>query len=79
MGIANIEALVTKRAEIVEAIRWREASLANINPNYKDNQAYVAKLKAEVDALKKELASIDSQLQSTRVPTTTTPQAPPTA
>jgi hypothetical protein len=64
MGIANIDALIASIAEIKEQIRWREASLANTNPNFKANQAYIARLNSELIALRETLTNEQSQLDA---------------
>ncbi len=79
MAQANIDALLAQKASIIESLRIKQASLANINPNYQMNQAYIAKLKAEVGNLNQQLADTNASLNAvTKVTTATnTPTATP--
>ena len=68
MGIANIDALVTELAALKESLRIKLQSLANINPNYQMNAAYIARLKAEVVVLNENIATVESRLASASKP-----------
>ena len=68
MGIANIDALVTELAALKESLRIKLQSLANINPNYQMNAAYIARLKAEVVVLNENIASIQTQINTASTP-----------
>lgn len=74
MGTANIDALVAEIAAIKESLRIKNQSLANINPNYQMNAAYIAKLKAEVAALNSDLGQAEANLKSASTPS----KVPPT-
>lgn len=52
---ANIDSLLKEVADLKEAIRWREKSLANVDPRYQANAAYIARLKAEISKAKADL------------------------
>jgi len=73
MALANIDTLLAEIARIKEQIRWREASLANVNPNYKDNQAYIQRLQGEIASLKADLATQETALASASTPTKVKP------
>jgi hypothetical protein len=77
MGIANIDALVTELAALKESLRIKLQSLANINPNYQMNAAYIARLKAEVVVLNENIATVESRLASASKPAVQ-PAPPPT-
>ena len=68
MGIANIDALVTELAALKESLRIKLQSLANINPNYQMNAAYIAKLKAEVVVLNENIASVEAKITAASTP-----------
>jgi len=68
MGIANIDALVTELAALKESLRIKLQSLANINPNYQMNAAYIARLKAEVVVLNENIAIVEARLASASTP-----------
>lgn len=74
MAQANIDALIAEIASIKESLRIKNQSLANINPNYQMNQAYIAKLKSEITALNDSLASAEASLKSATTPA----KVPPT-
>jgi hypothetical protein len=68
MGIANIDALVTELAALKESLRIKLQSLANINPNYQMNAAYIARLKAEVVVLNENIAIAEARLAAASTP-----------
>ena len=68
MGIANIDALVTELAALKESLRIKLQSLANINPNFQMNAAYIARLKAEVVVLNENIAVVQSRLTAASTP-----------
>jgi len=68
MGIANIDALVTELAALKESLRIKLQSLANINPNFQMNVAYIARLKAEVVVLNENIAVVQSRLTAASTP-----------
>ena len=68
MGTANIGALTVELAALRESLRIKLQSLANINPNYQMNAAYIAKLKAEVIVLNENIASIQAQINAASKP-----------
>ena len=77
MGIANIDALVTELAALKESLRIKLQSLANINPNYQMNAAYIAKLKAEIAVLNENIATIQSQITAASTPAVQPSTTPP--
>ena len=68
MGMANIDALLAEIAQIKESLRIKNQSLANINPNYQMNQAYIAKLKDEISVLNSNLATAQASLKADSTP-----------
>jgi len=70
MGTANIGALTVELAALKESLRIKLQSLANINPNYQMNAAYIAKLKAEVVVLNENIASVQAQITAASTPAT---------
>ena len=74
MAQANIDALLAEIAAIKESLRIKNQSLANINPNFQMNAAYIAKLKAEIAALNSDLAQAQANLAAASTP----PKQPPT-
>jgi hypothetical protein len=76
MGTANIGALTVELAALRESLRIKLQSLANINPNYQMNAAYIARLKAEVIVLNENIASVQAQITAASKPATQ-PAPPP--
>ena len=76
MGTANIGALTVELAALRESLRIKLQSLANINPNYQMNAAYIARLKAEVVVLNENIASVQAQITAASKPATQ-PAPPP--
>lgn len=74
MGMANIDALLAEIASLQESLRIKKQSLANINPNYQMNKAYIDKLNSEIAAQSASLANAQAQLKSD----TATPKVQPT-
>lgn len=74
MGTANIDALIAEIASIKESLRIKNQSLANINPNYQMNAAYIAKLKQEIASLNSDLSQAEANLKSASTPA----KVPPT-
>lgn len=70
MGTANIGALTVELAALRESLRIKLQSLANINPNYQMNAAYIARLKAEVAVLNENIASVQAQITAASKPAT---------
>jgi hypothetical protein len=68
MASANIDALNLELAALKESLRIKLQSLANINPNYQMNAAYIAKLKAEVAILNQNIATIQAQITAATTP-----------
>jgi hypothetical protein len=68
MGIANIDALVTELAALKESLRIKLQSLANINPNYQMNAAYIARLNAEIVVLNENIATVESKITAASTP-----------
>jgi len=79
MGIANIDALTLELLALKESLRIKLQSLANINPNYQMNAAYIAKLKAEVVVLNENIATVEAKLSAASRPAVqpTTTATPP--
>jgi hypothetical protein len=77
MGTANISALTVELAALRESLRIKLQSLANINPNYQMNAAYIAKLKAEVIVLNENIAAIQSQITAASKPAVQPSTTPP--
>ena len=77
MSTANIAALTADLAALRESLRIKLQSLANINPNYQMNAAYIAKLKAEVVVLNKNIAAVEAQITAASKPAAQ-PAATPT-
>ena len=68
MGMSNIDALIAEIAQIKESLRIKNQSLANINPNYQSNQAYIAKLNSEIAVLNSNLATAQAALKADSTP-----------
>jgi len=68
MASANIDALNIELAALKESLRIKLQSLANINPNYQMNAAYIAKLKAEVAVLNQNIATLQAQITAASTP-----------
>ena len=77
MGTANISALTVELAALRESLRIKLQSLANINPNYQMNAAYIAKLKAEIAVLNENIATIQSQITAASTPAVQPSTTPP--
>jgi hypothetical protein len=77
MGTANIGALTVELAALKESLRIKLQSLANVNPNYQMNAAFIARLKAEVVVLNENIASIQAQITAASTPAAQ-PAATPT-
>lgn len=73
MAQANIDALLAEIARIKESLRIKNQSLANINPNYEMNRAYVDKLESEIASLNDSLANAESTLESATTPARISP------
>jgi hypothetical protein len=69
MAQANIDALLAEIAAIKESLRIKNQSLANINPNFQMNAAYIAKLKTEIAGLNSDLAQAQANLAAASTPT----------
>lgn len=79
MSTANIAALTADLVALKESLRIKLQSLANINPNYQMNAAYIARLKAEVVVLNENIASVQAQITAASTPAkqpAATPQPP---
>jgi hypothetical protein len=70
MGTANIGALTAELAVLKESLRIKLQSLANINPNYQMNAAYIAKLKAEIAVLQENIAIVEDKIAAASAPAT---------
>ncbi len=68
MSTANIAALTADLAALKESLRIKLQSLANINPNFQMNAAYIARLKAEVVVLNENIASVQAQITAASTP-----------
>jgi len=68
MSTANIGALTAELAALKESLRIKLQSLANINPNYQMNAAYIAKLKAEVVVLNENIATVEAKITAASTP-----------
>jgi hypothetical protein len=60
--MASITELRIELAALQESLRIKVKSLANIDPRYQTNAAYIAKLKAEIEALKARISEVNAQL-----------------
>ena len=69
--MANIDAITAKIAELKESLRIKQQSLANIDPKYQMNQAYIARLKADIASQSAELNSLQTELNNISNPTIT--------
>jgi len=77
MSTANIGALTVELAALKESLRIKLQSLANVNPNYQMNAAFIARLKAEVVVLNENISSIQAQINAASKPAVQ-PAPPPT-
>jgi hypothetical protein len=81
MSTANINALTAELAALRESLRIKLQSLANVNPNFQMNAAFIARLKSEVAVLNQNIASVQASLTAATTPAkqppTTTPTPPP--
>jgi hypothetical protein len=77
MSTANIAALTADLAALRESLRIKLQSLANINPNFQMNAAFIARLKAEVVVLNKNIAAVEAQIAAASKPAAQ-PAATPT-
>jgi hypothetical protein len=68
MSTANIAVLTADLVALRESLRIKLQSLANVNPNYQMNAAFIARLKAEVIVLNKNIASIEAQITAASKP-----------
>jgi hypothetical protein len=68
MSTANIAALSADLIALRESLRIKLQSLANINPNFQMNAAFIARLKAEVAVLNKNIASVEAQISAASTP-----------
>ena len=68
MSQANIDALLAEIASIKESLRIKNQSLANVNPNYQMNAAFIASLKKDIALLNTNLTSAQASLASATVP-----------
>ncbi len=68
MSTANIAVLTADLIALRESLRIKLQSLANVNPNYQMNAAFIARLKAEVIVLNKNIASIEAQITAASKP-----------
>jgi hypothetical protein len=68
MSTANIAVLNADLIALRESLRIKLQSLANVNPNYQMNAAFIARLKAEVIVLNKNIASIEAQITAASKP-----------
>ena len=68
MGMANIDAQLAEIARIKESLRIKNQSLANIDPKYQMNQAYIEKLNSEVATLNANLAKAQTSLNEVSAP-----------
>ena len=68
MSSANINALTVELAALRESLRIKLQSLANLNPNYQMNAAYIARLKAEVAVLQENIAILESKIVAATTP-----------
>jgi hypothetical protein len=62
MSTANIAVLTADLAALKESLRIKLQSLANVNPNYQMNAAFIARLRAEVVVLNKNIATVEAQI-----------------
>ena len=77
MSTANIAVLTADLAALRESLRIKLQSLANVNPNYQMNAAFIARLKAEVIVLNKNIAALEAQIAAASKPAVQ-PATPPT-
>ena len=77
MSTANIAVLTADLAALRESLRIKLQSLANVNPNYQRNAAFIARLKAEVIVLNKNIAAVEAQIAAASKPAVQ-PAPPPT-
>jgi hypothetical protein len=77
MSTANIGALTVELAALKESLRIKLQSLANVNPNYQMNAAFIARLKAEVVVLQENIKIIESKIAAASTPAVQ-PAPPPT-
>ena len=68
MSTANIGALTVELAALKESLRIKLQSLANVNPNFQMNAAFIARLKAEVVVLNENIASVQAQITAASTP-----------
>ena len=68
MSTANIAVLTADLAALRESLRIKLQSLANVNPNYQMNAAFIARLKAEVIVLNKNIAAVEAQIAAASKP-----------
>lgn len=68
MSTANIAVLTADLAALRESLRIKLQSLANVNPNYQMNAAFIARLKAEVIVLNKNIAAVEAQIAAASTP-----------
>ena len=76
MSTANIAALTADLIALRESLRIKLQSLANVNPNYQMNAAFIARLKAEVAVLNKNIASVEAQIAAASKPAVQPAPAP---
>lgn len=76
MGTANIGALRAELAALRESLRIKLQSLANVNPNYQMNAAFIARLKAEVAVLNENITAVQAQIAAASAPTPQPAPAP---
>ena len=77
MSTANIAALTADLIALRESLRIKLQSLANVNPNYQMNAAFIARLKAEVAVLNKNIASVEAQIAAASKPAVQPAPTPP--
>ena len=68
MSTANIAVLTADLAALKESLRIKLQSLANVNPNYQMNAAFIARLRAEVVVLNKNIATLEAQIAAASKP-----------
>jgi hypothetical protein len=78
MSTANINALTAELAALRESLRIKLQSLANVNPNFQMNAAFIARLKSEVVVLNQNIASVQASLTAATTPAPQPPSVPPT-
>jgi hypothetical protein len=67
--MADLSALQSELSALKESLRIKQQSIANINPNYQMNQAYLAKLKVEVASLNTQIAAKNAEIAAATAPT----------